>query len=87
MAENGFFRLAKEYALKHTVVVYVRQKRPSTFVYVVCEWPEREEALEDFHFSKCRWPDKWDPDYGVEMARKKAAADIARRMVADGWEP
>jgi hypothetical protein len=87
MGQNGLFKAAKEYTLEHTAVVDKRQKRPNTFVEVRCVWEETFHEYFDFGFSKCKWPDKWDPDYGVEMARRKAAADIARRMVADGWEP
>ena len=85
MGTDGLFKGAKAYALEHTVVVHRVQKRPNTFVQVRCAWEEASHEYYDYGFAKCMWPDKWDPDYGVELARKKAAADIARRMVADGW--
>jgi hypothetical protein len=34
-------------------------------------------------FSKVKWPDEWDEQYGVEMAVKKAAHDIARQICAE----
>jgi hypothetical protein len=34
-------------------------------------------------FSKVRWPDSFEPDYGIELARNKAFADISKRILAE----
>lgn len=87
MGANSLFRQAKEYALGHAVVVDIRQKCPYTCVEVRCVWEGGGHEFYEYGFSKCRWPDVWDAAYGVELARKKAAADIARKLVGEGWTP
>ncbi len=61
----------------------VWQKRPWTMVNVRVDF--RGEVWEDFAFAKANWPDDWDSDYGVELATKKAIADIARSIVAQAF--
>jgi hypothetical protein len=34
-------------------------------------------------FTKVCYPDRWDPEYGKELAVKKAAAQIAREIEVD----
>jgi len=56
------------------------QKRPYTGVNVAAVIPfDDGELFTAVGFSKAHWPDKWDPDYGLELAIKKAAADIVRQ--------
>lgn len=60
----------------------VLQKRPYTAVQIAyffldhCYWA--------VGFSKINWTDKWDEQYGLEMAVKKAAHDIARQICEAG---
>jgi len=58
------------------------QKRPYTGTKVYARLPSRGEEgrlYSAIGFSKVCYPDKWDPDYGIELAIKKAAADIVRQ--------
>lgn len=38
-------------------------------------------------FSKVSWPDVFSEEYGIELAKKKAAARIARKMMLVGASP
>lgn len=59
--------------------VEVVQKQPWTMVRVLAIWHGR--AYEDHGFSKVCYPDEWDAEEGVRVAKRKAIADIARQVV------
>ena len=89
MATNGRFKAAKEFVAEHMAWGQVIQKQPYTCV--VTEYvgvvDDKAKVYQGRGFAKCQWPDTFNPDYGQSLAWKKAGADIARQLVADGWEP
>ena len=56
------------------VVVHVFQKRPNTFAAT------RFHAYTGVGFSKVCYPDTWDEDKGIEIARNKAIQDIGNQL-------
>lgn len=88
--ENGVLRKAKDFAKKNVVITQLRQRRPVTIVdaYLITDFPGgRRLGFSDWAWTKVCWPDHWDPEEGKTKAREKAAALIAKKMVAAGWEP
>lgn len=57
------------------------QKRPYTMVEIR-HW-ENDSWFRAIGFSKVNWSDQWSEKVGLEIAAKKAIADIVRQMVAD----
>ena len=89
MGTNGRFKAAKEFIAERMVWQQVIQRCPYTCV--VTEYvgiiDDKAKVYTGRGFSKCQWPDAFDADFGQDLAWKKAGADIARQLVADGWEP
>ena len=75
----------KKYVRRHRQVLDYGQKRPNTFARVRLVLPDGE-AYEALGFSKVMHPDEWDSLRGRLMAIGKATAEIARDLVADGWD-
>jgi len=70
------------------------QKRPYTGVNIAANLPLDDHNGYVFTaagFSKVCYPDKWDANYGLELAIRKAAADIVRQWDAfrdlGGYKP
>ena len=58
----------------NVIDICVYQQRPYTHS-IVTYLP----TLETGHgFTKCKWPDPWDEEFGKELAVKKAARNLAR---------
>ena len=64
-------------------IVDVQQKRPYTYVRVEIAYSDNE-ICEEIAFTKASYPDRWNADYGVELAIDKALADFARAVVRGG---
>jgi len=64
--------------------IEVWQKKPRTDAKVWVSW--RGIEFYDIGFASMNYRDKWDADYGVEMAVRKAIAGIAKQ-IAYGQEP
>lgn len=63
------------------VIEKLLQKQPYTAVEVV--FVQDGQEYTGIGFAKVKWPDVWDESYGIEMAVKKAAHDIARQICGD----
>lgn len=63
--------------IAHIGIVW--QKRPYTAVNVMTNIGGT--IYEETAFAKCRWPDKWDPEAGVDLARRKVSAALARKVI------
>jgi len=57
----------------------VFQRQPNTVVII--EATVNGQLYEGVGFTKVRWPDAWDEEYGVTLAECKAVADIARQVM------
>ena len=62
------------------------QDRPNTATRVIrlgsyVGWPLTQ--ISAFGFSKVCYPDKWDADYGIHIAVRKALGKIARVLAED----
>jgi len=64
--------------------IEIWQKKPRTDARVCANW--RGIEFYDIGFASMNYRDKWDADYGVEMAVRKAIAGIAKQ-IAYGQEP
>ena len=76
-------------AISESVVKGIReqevvQKKPNTCVVLRVIVGDKEYIGEGF--SKARWPDKWDSSHGVALARKKAIADVVRKIMREEKE-
>lgn len=60
--------------------MHIYQDRPWTFVHF--EVPVPDDLYETFGFSKVCRPDKWDADYGKELAVTKALYKLAKEILA-----
>lgn len=70
------FREAKEQAREQCEVFDCEVDRP--YVYVKLKTSDGRYAC---GFAKCSWRDEWIPDRGVEIAKGRAVAKLAREMV------
>ena len=63
----------------------VWQKKPYTAVKVWACYGKGNSVVRyvEIAFTKVCWPDKWNAEYGVELATCKAIADISRRIVGN----
>ena len=57
------------------------QNQPFTCVHLEAEICGKFYVADGF--SKVRWPDKWDAEYGERMATDKAMMDIVRELIAE----
>ena len=57
------------------------QKKPYTAAQVTYE--ARSLLWSDYGFTKVQYPDKWDAQYGIGLAVRKALASIARQIVEE----
>ena len=55
------------------------QLRPNTFFSL--EFGYNDVMYTGVGFAKVNWSDKWDADFGVEIARKKAVAHIVKQIM------
>jgi len=58
-------------------VVEYHQKRPYSFIKVKCRI--RNGVYEGVGFAKVRYPDRWNPAIGYDIAYRKAIADAVRK--------
>jgi hypothetical protein len=79
--------------LKSTVLANISriekwQKKPFTGAmveaYIPSDSPLGFTVYTGLGFSKVRWPDRWDADYGYQMAFDKAVMDIVRQLLDEG---
>jgi len=56
------------------------QKRPYTAVRITTIGLDGREYT-DAGFAKVNYPDRWDADYGIELATRKAIAAISKAIV------
>lgn len=61
------------------VVVEVLQKRPSTAVKARLKVGSM--IFVGTGFSKVKWPDDWNEDFGLQLATDKAASDITKQIL------
>lgn len=82
------FKLAKRHVTRVSTIVRKSPRQPWTYVEVEVTIAVRGavQTYLDFGFAKVTHPDEWDKEYGIVLARRKAEAEIARRMLADGWD-
>ena len=71
---------AKRYVREHGEVTQIECRRPYAFVKV---WCGERRAI---GFAKVNWPDWYNRERGIAIARGKAEADLARRLVAETQE-
>jgi len=62
--------------------INILQKWPNTAVQITYR-ANPHQHYDGLGFTKVRYPDKWDADYGIGLAVKKALASIARQIVED----
>ena len=55
------------------------QECPNTLVWIACE--VNGTSYRTSGFAKVQWPDRWDAEYGVMMATRKAVAKIVRAII------
>lgn len=60
----------------------VYQSKPYTCVYIIVNWLGVDKSASGF--SKVRWPDEWDEDYGIQIAYDKAVAQIVKELLDEG---
>jgi len=60
-------------------VLHQAQLRPSTFIHLV--YMHTNGHYEGVGFAKIHGSDKWDSQYGYDLARKKAVAHIVRQIL------
>lgn len=62
------------------------QRCPYTAVHFTYRYYDEEDdvrlTFEATGFAKCRWPDPFDAEYGLKLAKHKAAAAIAKEIMA-----
>lgn len=59
----------------------VWQDQPNTAVNLYISFGR--QPYQAYGFAKVQWPDKWDAEYGVELAKRKARAKIAKRICSN----
>jgi hypothetical protein len=62
--------------------VFIRQRCPWTFVDIAVRM--NDKIYDAFDFAKVQWPDTFDADTGVERAKRKAIARIAKQIMEEG---
>ena len=63
----------------------VWQNRPYTAVKLTTKYDGLEYT--EVGFAKAHWPDKWDADFGIELATRKVIASISKAIVnGDGYK-
>ena len=67
--------------LDNTTYVEVFQDCPNTVVRVDIIY--RDVPYSAYGFAKVQWPDRWDADYGVKMAVRKAIGKVIRAILRD----
>lgn len=67
------------YLIGQCDIVSLHQECPNTSVKIIVE--HDGVRYERVGFSKVRWPDVWDDEYGIELAVEKAAFAIAKRIL------
>ena len=75
-------REAKESVQRGARWLFIRQRDPWTFVqaFYSVGWHSRW----GYGWSKRMWRDKPNPELGLEIAKGRAIADIARQLVKEG---
>lgn len=68
-----------DYLMVNGQTPLVIQEQPYTVVRMtfICN----DKLFIEVGFSKVKWSDKWDAEYGVNMACGKAAAKIAKKLI------
>ena len=62
------------------------QRCPNTFVLLSVRVGDRIQQT--YGFAKCRWPDPFKPKEGVELAKEKALAELAKMLyTSDNYVP
>lgn len=59
--------------------IEVWQKKPYTAVHVSVRY--NGAYYREYDFAKVQYPDKWDAEYGKQLAIRKACAAIAKRIM------
>lgn len=68
-----------EYVMVQSKIPYIIQERPYTAIEMTFNIKGKD--FEARGFSKVKWPDKWDEEYGFNLACCKAAAKIAKQIL------
>jgi hypothetical protein len=76
---NRLRRILRDHIAEKSHDRKIKQKRPWTYVHISIHM--FGSTWSDFGFSKACYPDRWDPDRGVELAALKASNEIAKRMI------
>lgn len=71
-----------DYVLIEGDVVNVIQERPYTAVRLNLKIDSRTHLVAN-GFSKVKYPDDWDEDFGYDLACQKAASKIVRQIMGD----
>jgi len=89
METNGKLEAAVEHVTGKMSWQQVVQRQPYTCVVTeyIGALDGKMKVYTGRGFSKCQHPDVYNADEGKARAWDKARADIARQLVADGWEP
>jgi len=66
---------------RESIHVFAIQDRPYTGVKVTL-FIDGIGGLEGVGFSKVKWPDEWDAEFGQELAIRKALAAIYKRVMS-----
>jgi len=65
---------------KHIQIRDSWQEKPNTFVVMSVYVPFEDKVYSTFGFSKVAYPDKWDKEYGLELATTKALYRLAKQL-------
>jgi len=68
-----------EWVLDNAEIKSILQHKPYTGVRMYVEYEGNLYGADGF--SKCRWPDPYNREYGIDLAKRKAAAAIAKRII------
>ena len=73
---------AREYIEFNLAIMHetILQDRPCTAIEITTTF--FGDDYKAVGFSKVNWPDQWDAEYGVTMARKKALAQISKVIMS-----
>ena len=58
------------------------QRQPYTCVEIHVHWRSGQRYI-GIGFAKVQWPDRWNAEYGVWLAKEKAISDVAKQIVDD----
>jgi hypothetical protein len=70
-----------DYVMSNSIVHNIIQEKPYTALEMIFKF--KGEVFAAKGFSKVKWPDNWDDEFGYCLACDKAVAKIAKEIMTD----